>query len=183
MIGSAQPAQATHGVALPQPIPRIIRQPVQPAVEVQPEPETIPDPQSPLEEAIEEASVEAMDDEVTLDTKIEEVQTATMRPVHTLEPTRVAAMITPVSAVLKPVVDAEAEEVKEIPEIKSPATSITTLKPVTTLKPSSTVTTTLKPVTTLKPSSTVTTTLKPIVKMMTPVSDIIEDEDEESEKE
>jgi hypothetical protein len=183
MVDSAQPVQAIQGAALPQPIPRIIRQPVQPVVEVQPESETVPETQSPIEKAIEETSVKAIDDELTLDTKIEEIKTATLRPVHTLEPAQTKTSITPVSAVLNPVVDAEAKEVKEIPELKSPATSITTLKPVTTLKPASNVTTTLNPVTTLKPASTVVTTLKPITKVMTPVSDTIEDEDEESEKE
>jgi hypothetical protein len=199
MVDSAQPVQAIQGAALPQPIPRIIRQPVQPVVEVQPESETVPESHSPIEKAIEETSVKAIDDELTLDTKIEEIKTATLKPVHTLEPAQTKTSITPVPTVLNPVVDAEINEVKEVPEIKSPATSITTIKPVTTLKPASDVTTTispvttlkpasdvtttLSPVTTLKPASDVTTTLKPITTVMTPVSDTIEDEDDESEKE
>jgi hypothetical protein len=166
MVGGTQPVQEFQGAALPMPIPRIIRQPVQPTVEVQPGPEMIQEPQTPIERAIDETSIEAIGEEITLDTNIEDVKTAILRPVYTLEPKQTMATITPVAAVLTPVIDTKAEEIKNSLDLISPATSATTLNPVTTLTPASSV-----------------TTLTPIAKVMTPVSESIEDESEEPHNE
>ena len=118
IVGSAQAAQAGQAAALPMPIPRIIRQPVQPVepvAEVQPEPQMIPEPQTPVEKAIQETSAEAIDEEITLETNIEDVKTAILRPVHKLEPKQTSSTITPVAAVLTPIVVEEIEEVQETP--------------------------------------------------------------------
>jgi hypothetical protein len=78
----------------------------------------IPEPQTPVEKAIQETSAEAIDEEITLETNLEDVKTAILRPVHKLEPKQISSTITPVAAVLKPIVVEEIEEVDEVPVVE-----------------------------------------------------------------